>query len=142
MLNAQALSSDTRYLAKLKGFRLTELGAEKDAFPDKKTAIAAVRKFKRQLQDAAMVTGIGTQPLTPDQSRAARAFLKVSQRDAALGAGISEMTLRLFELRKNINVGHDILLKLKQYFERHGITFKETAFHWSIEIKKCPRQRP
>lgn len=127
---------NTSYLAKLRGIRLTELGADLDVFPDRQSALVAVHDLKRQIQDRIMLERVGIYPITPDQSLAARAFLKVNREQVAKAAGINLMTLCLFELRKNLTIEAETMTRLVAYFEAEGVRFRETETHWAIEVEK------
>lgn len=60
--------------------------------------------------------------LTPAHVRAARGLLSLTQAQLAEGTGISEKTIRNFELEK-ISPSEDTLVRLETFFEQRRVRF-------------------
>jgi len=77
--------------------------------------------------------------LTPQQCRAARAWLQWSQMDLAAKAGVSLSTIRDFEIAKRVPIKNN-LLAIRMALEGGGVRFQftESGSPYGLTVEASP----
>lgn len=70
--------------------------------------------------------GLMCHDMTPQQCRAARGWLELSQTELATAAGVSNSTVRDFEAGRRVPIGNN-MNAMRNAFETRGITFTENG---------------
>jgi DNA-binding transcriptional regulator YiaG len=69
--------------------------------------------------------------MRPEQCRAARGWLDISQAELAEAAGVSLSTVRDFEKGRRVPIGNN-MMALTKALEAQGITLTETGINGSL----------